>query len=92
MKNKNILELGDVVIIDSPLRLKEVHGKKGYISAHSYDEDTVTAYSVTVKNECWFVFPNEIKSTSEKVDPNINMTNDIIKVEVDKHGKGEIKK
>lgn len=69
MKSKNILELGDIVIIDSPLRLKEVHGKKGYISAHSYEKDVVTAYSVTVKDECWFVFSYELKTTNEKIDP-----------------------
>ncbi len=86
-----MLEIGDVVIIDSPLRLKQVHGNKGYISAHSYDEDTVTAYSITVQNECWFVFPHEIEPTGEKVDRNINMTNNIIKIKVDKHGKGHIK-
>lgn len=85
------LLLGDVVIIDSPLRLKEIHGKKGYISAHSYDKDIVTAYSITVQGKCWFVFPYEMKVTNEKIDPNINMTNDVITIEVDKDGKGHIK-
>ena len=89
MKNKKKLELGTVVIINSPLRLKGVHGKKGYISAYSYNKNEFTAYSVTVGEECWFVLFEEIKTTNEKIDPNIGMTNDRIKVFVDNKGQGD---
>jgi hypothetical protein len=85
MKNKKKLELGDVVIINSPSRLKDIHGKKGYISAHSYDGDKVTAYTVTINMECWFVLLDEIEKTNEKTDPNLNMTDDFIKIFVDKN-------
>ena len=92
MKNKKTLELGDVIIINSPVRLKGAHGKKGYISAYSYNENELTAYSVTVGDECWFVLSEEIDMTNEKMDPNIGMTNDRVNVFVDKNGEGEIKK
>lgn len=69
-----------------------MHGKKGYISAYSYEGDVVTAYSVMVKFECWFVLPDEVEATNERVDPNRNRTNDVIKIEVAKDGKGQVKK
>ena len=80
-KNKK-LELGSVVKINSPERLGEVHLMKGFVSAYSHnDNGDIAAYSIDINGECWFAFVDEVIETGKFVDPNINMTDSIIKVD-----------